>query len=162
MSLGSVMIWQDISQWLLVGLDHHSLHGILSGYLCIGYSLEPVVGQHFGKHPLATKPVNMVANTRFHRSQVITAYIQTEAVTAMARHAYRSEFARVHLGHNWASYTDNGTICTERVSIESRFSTGVPAVVHSTISDVGWKPSSGNNEGLHVSEPLKHWYHLGT
>jgi hypothetical protein len=38
---------------------------------------------HFDNHPLATRPVYMDDNARPHRSRVVTAYIQSEAVTSI-------------------------------------------------------------------------------
>ena len=77
---GSVMVWGCISHDCK--LDLVSIQGNLTGDQYIRDVLQPVV-PHFDNHPLAKMPVYMDDNARPHRSRVVTAYIQSEAVTSI-------------------------------------------------------------------------------
>ena len=77
---GSVMVWGCISHDCK--LDLVTIQGNLTGDQYIRDVLQPVV-PHFDNHTLATRPVYMDDNARPHRSRVITAYLQSEAVTSV-------------------------------------------------------------------------------
>ena len=64
-------------------LDLVTIQCSLTGDQYIRDVLQPVVGPHFDNRPLATKPDYMDDNARPHRSRVVTAYLQSEAVTSV-------------------------------------------------------------------------------
>ena len=64
-------------------LDLVTIQGNLTGYLYIRDVLQLVVGPHFDNHPLATRHVYNDDNARPLRSRVVTAYLQSEAVTSV-------------------------------------------------------------------------------
>jgi hypothetical protein len=64
-------------------LDLVTIQGNLTGYLYIRDVLQLVVGPHSDNHPLATRPVYNDDNARPNRSRVVTAYLQSEAVTSV-------------------------------------------------------------------------------
>ena len=78
---GSVMVWECISHDCK--LDLVTEQGKLTGERYIRDVLQLVVVPHFDNHPLATRPVYMDDNTRSHRPRVVTAYLQSEAVTSV-------------------------------------------------------------------------------
>jgi hypothetical protein len=77
--------------------------------------LDHGVGPHFDKHPLATRPVYMDDNARPHRSRIVTAYLQSEAVTS---HDPGFESHRAYLGHVRPSYTGSGTSYAKYSSVD--------------------------------------------
>jgi hypothetical protein len=82
-------------------LDLVTIQGNLTGYLYSRDVLQLVVGPHFDAHPLATRPVYMDDNARPHRSRVVTAYLQSEAVTSVPWQSHDPGFEshRAYLGH---------------------------------------------------------------
>ena len=75
------MVWECISHDCK--LDLVTIQGNLTGDQYIRDVLQPVVVPHFDNHPPATRPVYMDDNARPHRSRAVTAYLQSEAVTAV-------------------------------------------------------------------------------
>jgi hypothetical protein len=75
------MVWGCISHDCK--LDLVTIQGNLTGDQYIRDVLQPIVVPHFDNHPLATRPVYMDDNARLHRSRVVTASHQSEAVTSV-------------------------------------------------------------------------------
>jgi hypothetical protein len=65
-------------------LDLVTIQGNITGDQYIRDVLQAVVVPHFDNHPLATRSVYMDDNPRPHLSRVVTAYLQSEAVTCVS------------------------------------------------------------------------------
>jgi transposase len=83
------MVWGCISHDYKLNLV--TIQGNLTGDQYIRDVLQPVVVPYFDNHPLATRPVYMDDNARPHRSRVVTAYLQSEAVTSVPFSAMRPD-----------------------------------------------------------------------
>jgi transposase len=73
------MVWGCISHDCK--LDLVTIQSNLTGDQYIRDVLKPVAVSHFDNHPLTTRPVYMDDNARPHRLKVVTAYLQSKAVT---------------------------------------------------------------------------------
>ena len=65
-------------------LDLVTIQGNITGDQYIRDVLQAVVVPHFDNHPLAKRSVYMDDNARPHLSRVVTAYLQSEAVTCVS------------------------------------------------------------------------------
>lgn len=78
---GSVMVWGCVSHDCK--LDLVTVQGNLNGDRYIREILQPVLVPHFDNHPLATRPVFMDDNARPHRSRLVTAFLENNAITKL-------------------------------------------------------------------------------
>jgi transposase len=91
------MVWGCISHDCK--LDLVTIQSNLTGDQYMRDVLQPVVVSHFDNHPLTTRPVYMDDNARPHRSKVVTAYLQSKAVTSVPWSAMSPDFNPIQ--HIW-------------------------------------------------------------